>query len=199
MAQSDPAAVNRLIENGVDPDATNGEGNTALHEALLKGDNKVIEALLAGGADARIRNEKGFSSGFLGSVIMRNSRFSALLMNTEDNSAEVVPIPLVSFGTLPRFPREFTSPAALIQWNPRFGYRFVASPFWQLQGIQQDGSFKRQSIVVVSLPPIWSESEKQSIENAISVHAKESPAITNLDLVVEDFLAPNTKRSPFDS
>jgi len=112
-------------------------------------------------------------------------------MKAEDDSADVTPYPLVSFGSSPQRPREFASPATLTQWNPRFAYRFVASPFWKLQGIQQDGRIKNQSIVVVSLPPVWSDLERKSIENAISVYAKESETIKTLDLAVEDFLTRN--------
>ncbi|MFV2045589.1 MAG: hypothetical protein ACC700_20445, partial [Anaerolineales bacterium] len=53
-------------------------------------------------------------------------------------------------------------------------------------------------IVVVSLPPLWSDLEKQSIENAISVYAKEREAIKTLGMAVEDFLDRNPSAKSSD-
>jgi ankyrin repeat protein len=47
-----------LLEQGADPDA-DGAGYTALHAAVLRGQLAAVKALLAHGADANVRLEKG--------------------------------------------------------------------------------------------------------------------------------------------
>ncbi|MDD5201159.1 MAG: ankyrin repeat domain-containing protein [Terrimicrobiaceae bacterium] len=49
-----------LLKNGADPNLTDAKGNTALHEAALRGIHpKVVEALLASGADRQAKNREG--------------------------------------------------------------------------------------------------------------------------------------------
>ena len=47
----DLARVEALLAQGNSPDATGGDGNTALYIAAYRGNAEVVEALLAGGAD----------------------------------------------------------------------------------------------------------------------------------------------------
>ena len=53
------ATIDRLLAGGVDVDAANCAGNTALHYAAWYGRTAAIEALLAAGADPRARNRYG--------------------------------------------------------------------------------------------------------------------------------------------
>jgi ankyrin repeat protein len=52
-------AVTVAIEQGVDVDAANGEGNTAMHTAASRGLNRVIELLASRGASVDAKNKKG--------------------------------------------------------------------------------------------------------------------------------------------
>ena len=52
-------AVTLAIEQGVDVDAANGEGNTAMHTAASRGLNRVIERLAERGASVDAKNKKG--------------------------------------------------------------------------------------------------------------------------------------------
>ncbi|KUL83144.1 hypothetical protein ZTR_10995 [Talaromyces verruculosus] len=49
--REDPQYVQCLLENGANPNITDGSGRTALHEAVMNGFVKTIGALLDGGAD----------------------------------------------------------------------------------------------------------------------------------------------------
>ena len=55
----DPAAARRLIAEGVDVDARQGDGATALHWAAHRDDLVMAELLLAAGATATIANDLG--------------------------------------------------------------------------------------------------------------------------------------------
>ena len=55
----DVAAIDTLIDAGVDPNACNCADNTALHYAAWRGHASAIEALLCAGADPRARNAYG--------------------------------------------------------------------------------------------------------------------------------------------
>ena len=57
----DVAAIDTLIDAGVDPNAGNCANNTALHYAAWRGRTSAIEALLAAGADPHARNSYGAS------------------------------------------------------------------------------------------------------------------------------------------
>jgi hypothetical protein len=111
---------------------------------------------------------------------------TAILMKTNDNSSQAVPFLQASFGSRP-VAKPLTDPASLVQWNPRFGYRFNASPDWEMQGVQQDGIIQRQSIVVLTLPGIWSDREQQEIKNAIACYTKEDEAVRSLTNAVDEF------------
>jgi ankyrin repeat domain-containing protein 17 len=52
-------AVTLAIEQGVDVNAANGEGNTAMHTAASRGLNRVIEVLADRGATVDVKNKKG--------------------------------------------------------------------------------------------------------------------------------------------
>jgi ankyrin repeat protein len=56
-----------LLERGADPNA-DGAGYTALHTAILRGDLKLVNALLAHGADPNVRLRKGSKSGRQGKL-----------------------------------------------------------------------------------------------------------------------------------
>lgn len=187
VAQKDKAAVKELLKAGADPNEANEEGDAPLHLAIENGDSEIVKHLVDSGADIAARNRDGFSPCFLASIVNRNLALTAILMKTEDNSADAVPYPTVNFGSQIPAPHDFTDTASLIQWNPRFGYRFIASPDWKLAGIQQDGGFSNRSVVVLTLPPIWSETEQQEIRNAFSLFAKEDVGIQSLVNAVADF------------
>ena len=54
------AAVRYLIEDvGADPNVRDSDGNTALHHAASRGDNEMIEYLVARGGDVRLVNRGG--------------------------------------------------------------------------------------------------------------------------------------------
>ena len=55
----DVAAIDTLIDAGIDPNACNCTDNTALHYAAWRGHAGAIEALLRAGADPRARNAYG--------------------------------------------------------------------------------------------------------------------------------------------
>ena len=57
--RGDVAAIDALVDAGVDPNASNYAGNTALHYAAWRGRAGAIAALLAAGAAPHARNSYG--------------------------------------------------------------------------------------------------------------------------------------------
>lgn len=187
VMRSNAVAIRELVQRGADPNVSNRDGKVPLHLAVENGNAAAAKALMASGADATIRNLEGFSPFFVASVVKQDLGLTAILMKTNDNSSRAKPFPLADFGSEPPVAKRFTDTASLIQWNARFGYRFIASPDWELNGFQQDGVFQRQSIVVLTLPAVWSEREQQTIKNAISLYAKEDGDVRSLTNAVDAF------------
>ncbi len=187
VAQKNSAAVKSLVLAGANPNVKNREGKVPLHMAVENSDMEMVRALMKFGAKATIRNRKGLSPFFLASVVKRDLALTAIMMKTKDNSTDAAPYPVVNFGSGRPVPRAFKDTASLVQWNPRFGYRFNASPDWELYAVQQDGMFKKQAIVVLNLPPTWSDVEQQEIKNAISIFAKEDDGIHTLADALSEF------------
>lgn len=113
---------------------------------------------------------------------------TALLMKCPPDEGAVEPAPAVDFGSEPRTFAKPVTTAALVQLNPAFGYRLVVSPDWELLGRQQDAVLQKQSTLVMNLPPVWSDVERQSIKNAISVFTKSGVA-KDQDEAVAYFMA----------
>lgn len=62
-SQGDNARViELLLSKGANVDASNGYGNTALHEATRHGHVDVVEVLLSGGASVNKQNKKGMAA-----------------------------------------------------------------------------------------------------------------------------------------
>ena len=57
--RGDVAAIDALVDAGVDPNARNYANNAALHYAAWRGRTSAIAALLAAGADPHARNSYG--------------------------------------------------------------------------------------------------------------------------------------------
>ena len=163
----------------------------ALHAAVERSDTNAVIAGMRAGLDPRRRDSRGFSPFFIAAVVKRDLGLAALLMNTNDNSASARGYADVDMGSDRQAPAPFSDTASLVQWNPRFGYRFIASPDWLLYGRQQDGLFSRRSIVVFELPAIWSDAEGQDIKNSISIYAAEDPEVTSLATCVSAFRQSN--------
>ena len=190
-ARGDAAEVKKLVTDGANINAAGSDGKTVLHLAVEKGNHDLAKLLIELGADAAKRDSRGFSSFFIASVVKRDMPLTAVLMKTQDNSAKAAPYLLVDFGSRPE-PKSFSDTASLVQWNPRFGYRFVASPDWGLFNVRQDGLHNKQSLVVMTLPAVWGDVEQQNIENAISVFAVDDGQATSLEKAVTDFWKNHT-------
>jgi ankyrin len=59
VKRADQAAVDSLLKNGVDVNARQGDGATALHWAAHQDDRAMVERLLRAGADVRAANDLG--------------------------------------------------------------------------------------------------------------------------------------------
>ncbi len=59
IKRSDPAAAARLLKQGVNVNATEGDGSTALHWAAYRDDRDTAELLLKAGAKANVANDLG--------------------------------------------------------------------------------------------------------------------------------------------
>ena len=59
VQNSDIAEVNRLLDDGVDVNAFDENGNTALHLATLNGNIEIVKALLLSGANLNAANNDG--------------------------------------------------------------------------------------------------------------------------------------------
>jgi ankyrin repeat protein len=89
-------AVTLLVEAGVDPNAVNERGQTALHGAVYRAGNSIIEFLAARGAPLDVRDELGRTplqlaeTGFnqVSSVIRRESAAALLRRLAAPSSAE---------------------------------------------------------------------------------------------------------------
>ena len=55
----DPGAVGKLLAQGVDVNAREGDGATALHWAVVRDDGEAVEALIGAGADVDAANDYG--------------------------------------------------------------------------------------------------------------------------------------------
>ena len=51
--RNEPEAIQKLINDGMDPSVANGVGQTALHVACLWGTHKCVEVLIKAGAKVR--------------------------------------------------------------------------------------------------------------------------------------------------
>ncbi|MBX7104410.1 MAG: ankyrin repeat domain-containing protein [Gemmataceae bacterium] len=65
---TDATMVALLVERGIDPNATDKEGNTALMAAASSGRAEVVKALLAGGADINARNPKSLRTALVAAI-----------------------------------------------------------------------------------------------------------------------------------
>ena len=60
-AAGDEVAVKAFLAAGMDPNARNAEGDTALMNAAAAGSGKVVEMLLSGGAQVNVTNARGMT------------------------------------------------------------------------------------------------------------------------------------------
>ena len=86
----DVAAIDTLIDAGVDPNACNSADNTALHHAAWRGHASAIEALLGAGVDHRARNAYGATP--LDIAVRERLRETAGVLG--HSNAGAVPVPI---------------------------------------------------------------------------------------------------------
>ena len=63
--QQDSVALQKLLAEGADPNASQPDGATALHWAVHRADNDSVTALLTAGADVNTTNRMGASPLFI--------------------------------------------------------------------------------------------------------------------------------------
>lgn len=84
--------INSLIKKGLDLDAVDSKGNTAIHYSILQGDNnEIIRAFINAGANLDIKDKQGESAlslavGFSDSEIVHDMLKSGANPNTQNNS-----------------------------------------------------------------------------------------------------------------
>lgn len=78
-ATGDLTLVERFLHHGIDVNAQNADGSTALYGAAVEGQVQVIEYLLERGADVNLRNKWGHSPLHAAREMNRGSTISVLL------------------------------------------------------------------------------------------------------------------------
>ena len=71
MNASDNEELKRLLENGVDINAKNGDGYTALMDASSKGNLEKVKLLIENGANIEVKDNKGDTALILASYCRR--------------------------------------------------------------------------------------------------------------------------------
>ncbi len=75
--------IQKILDSGIDVNAQDATGNTALHYAIFYNDNNLVELLLKYGADISIKNHQGKSS-FHIVYEYANTEIRSLIFNPED-------------------------------------------------------------------------------------------------------------------
>lgn len=78
--------VERLLDHGVDLEASNGDGNTALWLACVSGDQRIIEALIRAGINLDHQNDNGATCLMYGASASKPQVVAALLEAGADPS-----------------------------------------------------------------------------------------------------------------
>src|SRR5258707_8801455 len=78
-AKSDLFAVNGFLSAGINPNAKDQDGDTALTSAAARGDSKIVNALLQGKADVNAKGRNGWTALLLALESERNEVADALL------------------------------------------------------------------------------------------------------------------------
>ena len=163
-------AVEKLLAAGADVKIQNDNGETPLHLAVTNEHEDVVKRLLKAGADINQADKKGQSPVFLASVVLQNLKIAGLLVEAGVNpkrAGEEPEQPITSFGSEMAPARK----APPIVENKDFGFRAKAPKDWSQLANQQDTVFDYNAVVVLELPAVHSDIEKQDIKNAVCVKA----------------------------
>jgi len=88
IRDGDSIQVQNLLEQGADPNARDGDGNTCLHYASAWGNLKAIRVLVSAGADVGVRNWSGWGAEGYSVTVQAEVYFRNLVAEWEKRRVE---------------------------------------------------------------------------------------------------------------